>query len=189
MDGNGRTKLGRRALLAAGAAGVAAVAAQALAAPTGVRANDGDPLTIGRTNSGTLETMLHAPSSTGLSVASGGGDGLAGGTSAAAKSGVYGYSMNAEGYGVTGRNTSSGTWGYLGGDHAAVYAEQPNAGGSAAYGFNQGSQVGGGLGAASAGVYGGAPAVLGLFGLVVVGRAAGGVWRLRSCTVEPRRDT
>ena len=133
--------------------------------------------------------MLHAPSSTGLSVASGGCDGLAGGTSAAAKSGVYGYSMNAEGYGVTGRNTSSGTWGYLGGDHAAVYAEQPNAGGSAAYGFNQGSQVGGGLGAASAGVYGSAPAVLGLFGLVVVGRAAGGVWRLRSCTVEPRRDT
>ena len=44
MDGNGSRKLGRRALLAAGAAGVAAVAVQAVAPASVLAGGDHEPV-------------------------------------------------------------------------------------------------------------------------------------------------
>jgi hypothetical protein len=168
MDGNGRTTVGRRALLAAGAAGVAAAAAQAMA-PGRVLADNGDPLKIGATNTGSAETILQVSSSTGLSASSSGGDGLAGGTAAAAKSGVYGYSRNADGYGVFGRNLVSGTEGALGSGREGVYGSCAVPSGSAVLGVsthadsaavagtNRAARTAGGFGGLSAGVYGVAP--------------------------------
>ena len=113
MEGNDGTKLGRRALLTAGAAGVAAVAVQAVAGPAAVAAADHDPLKIGEANTGSTETILNAPSSHGLSVSSGAGDGLRGSSSVGGLSGVYGYTTNANGNGVFGRNTGNGNTGSL----------------------------------------------------------------------------
>jgi len=183
MDGNETRRLGRRALLAAGAAGVAAAAAQAVAVPTGVRANNGDPLTIGATNAGSAETILQVSSSNGLSAWSTGGDGLAGGTGAADKSGIYGYCTNANGYGVYGRNTASGTEGSMGSgthgihgncaamDTIGVMGESSNLHGVGVVGVNSVAGTQGMFGHHSAGVVALAPVVADRVALEVLGRA------------------
>jgi len=135
MEGSETRRLGRRALLAAGAAGVAAAAAQAVAGPAAVAAADHDPLKIGEANTSSTETILNAPSSHGLSASSGSGDGLRGSSSVDGKSGVYGYTMNQNGYGVFGRNTATGAIGCLGGTNA-----------TGVYGSIEGSQAWGALG-------------------------------------------
>lgn len=123
MDGNGRTKLGRRALLAAGAAGVAAAAAQAIAAPTKVFAADGDPVKVGVVNSGTLRTTVHSSGSDGLLGSSAAGDGLVGFSTTGFKSGLYAYSSHANGNGVFGRNTANNNQGSIAGSDHAVWGE------------------------------------------------------------------
>ncbi len=125
MDGNGRTKLGRRALLAAGAAGVAAVAAQAVGPARVLAGGDHQPVVQGETNSGTLTTVVAAAGASGLEGRSDIGDGLRGGTNAGAKSGVYGYSKHPDGYGVYGANLPSGAFGYLGSKDYAVFGRHP----------------------------------------------------------------
>ena len=184
MEGSERTKLGRRALLAAGAAGVAAAAVRAVAAPAGVAAADHDALKIGETNTSSTETILQAFSSGGLSASSGAGDGLRGSSSVGAKSGVYGYSTNADGYGVFGRNTVSSTIGYLGGkgrgvygfsplaNNAAVHGEHSSPEGAAVVGINTATVAQGGLGLMSSGVWGGAPTDLNHWGLEIAGRVS-----------------
>jgi hypothetical protein len=113
MDGSERTKLGRRALLAAGAAGVAAAAAQAVA-PAGVRAGEDGDVVFGEVNVGRNTTELAITGTHALSVRSDVGDGLRGETNAAVKSGVYGYTNHPNGYGVYGDNHPSGAYGILG---------------------------------------------------------------------------
>jgi len=112
VDSNGTKRIGRRALLAAGAAGVAAAAAQAVA-PGRVLADDGDPLKIGQPNSGSSTTSLTVPGAHALAVSSGGGDGVRGSSSMAGSSGVYAYSTNAAGHAFYGWNASSNTQGFL----------------------------------------------------------------------------
>ena len=184
MEGNEKTKLGRRALLAAGAAGVAAAAAQAVGAPVKVAAADGDPLTIGRTNSSSSETILQVSSSTGLSAWSTGGDGLAGGSSLPDKSGVYGYSTSANGHGVWGRNMANDTNGGLGSgtrgvygscaasDGIAVMGESSHAEGVAIQGWNHAASTNGGFGASNVAVFGYAPTDRNHWGLDISGRVS-----------------
>jgi hypothetical protein len=178
VEGSERTKLGRRALLAAAAAGVAAAAVRAVAAPAGVAAADHDPLKIGETNTSSAETILQAFSSHGLSASSGAGDGFRGSSSVGDKSGVYGYSTNADGFGVYGRNTALRTIGYLGGKGSGVYGFSPVAnvavkgessspGGAAVLGINTATGAQGGLGLRSSGVWGGAPTDLNHWGLEI----------------------
>ena len=183
MEGSERTKLGRRALLAAGAAGVAAAAVQAVA-PAGVRAADHDALKIGETNTSSTETILQAFSSHGLSASSGAGDGFRGSSSVGDKSGVYGYNTNATGYGVYGRNTVSSTLGYLGGKSRGVYGFSPVANdagvhgehsspeGAAVVGINTARGTKGGLGFMSYGVWGFAPTDLNNWALQIAGRVS-----------------
>jgi len=120
MEGNGRTKVGRRALLAAGAAGVAAVAAQAVAPARVLAGGDHQPVIQGETNAGSLTTIVGAAGAHALEGRSDVGDGLRGISKGAGRSGVYGYNSNADGYGVFGRNDPGGTSGVLGGKNWGV---------------------------------------------------------------------
>ena len=123
MDGNGSRKLGRRALLAAGAAGVAAAAVQAVAGPAAVVAADHEPVIQGELNVGRLTTVVATIGDHALEGRSDVGDGLRGETNAATKSGVYGYSKHIDGYGVFGRNVGGvggDTSGFLGGKDQGV---------------------------------------------------------------------
>jgi len=182
MDGKAEIRFGRRALLAAGAAGVAAAAAQAVARPAAVAAADHDPLKIGEMNAGATETVLNVPGTNGLGVRSDGGDGLRGSSSVADKSGVYGWNDNWQGYGVTGRNTASGAYGYLGSGWLGVYGfngadgqtalegETSHAGGYAISAYNKGSSTRALLGSPTAGVDAYAPLNTSYFGLYTYGR-------------------
>jgi len=183
MDGKDEIRLGRRALLAAGAAGVAAAAAQAMVGPAAVAAADHDPLKIGEMNTGSAETVLNVPGTNGLGVRSGGGDGLRGSSSVANKSGVYGWNDNGQGYGVTGRNTVSGAYGYLGSGWRGVYGfiggdaqiamegETSHAGGYAIAATNTGSHTRALLGTPTTGVDAYAPMnPNGYYGLQTYGR-------------------
>jgi hypothetical protein len=123
MEGNGRAKVGRRALLAAGAAGVAAAAAQAVA-PAGVIAVDGDIIRVGQVFDGSATTVVHAKTHA-FEGRSDTGDGLRGETNAAGKSGVYGYSKHSDGYGVYGSNIPSGNAAYLGSKDHGVFGSNP----------------------------------------------------------------
>jgi hypothetical protein len=134
MDGNETTKLGRRALLAAGAAGVAAAAAQAVA-PGRVLAADGWEMKIGETNLGNHTTVLKTSGAHGFHSECDVGDGLRGLSDGASNSGVYGRSSHADGFGVYGRNSATGAFGYLGGDKA-----------TGVYGSIEGSDAWGALG-------------------------------------------
>ena len=186
MEGSERTKLGRRALLAAGAAGVAAAAVRAVAAPAGVAAADHDALKIGVTNTSSKETALDAPSSGGLRVVSVPGDGIQGASQASGKSGVLGYHAHASGNAIWGHNTASGARGGLGSGSRGVYGLCPSkegAGvrgdnthpdGSAVFGYNSAHQLAGalGMGSLSTALYGSAPFDAEHWALVVDGRAA-----------------
>jgi len=182
MDGKDEIRLGRRALLAAGVAGAAAAAAQAMVGPAAVAAADHDPLKIGETNTGSTETLLNVPGTNGLGVRSDGGDGLRGSSSVANKSGVYGWNDNGQGYGVTGRNTASGAYGYLGSGWRGVYGfiggdaqiamegETSHAGGYAIAATNTGSNTRALLGTPTTGVDAYAPLNTNYFGLQTYGR-------------------
>jgi len=182
MDGDGRGRLGRRALLATAAGGVAAAAAQALAAPTTVRAANGDPLKIGQSNTGSNETFLDAPSSNGLRTVSAVGDGIQGASAAGGKSGVFGINTHATGNAVWGHNGASGARGGLGAGHRGVYGygmtaqgvgvrgETEHAGARAVEGLNTATNTYGAFGYGVIGVYGRAPSDLGHLGLTVAGR-------------------
>jgi hypothetical protein len=148
MDVRGDRRVGRRAVLAAGAAGIAAAAARSVAAPTSVAAADHDPLRIGEVNTGAAETVLIVGASNGLGVRSDGGDGIRGSTSAWEKSGVYGYSDSLEGFGVTGRNIPTGSYGYLGDHDSSVYGyrEHPGFWGAAVEGRAVGDKSAGVIG-------------------------------------------
>jgi hypothetical protein len=116
-------RIGRRALLAAGAAGVAAVAAQAIAAPAKVLAVNGDPVLAGGVVSATAPTIIGSTGSDGLQGASTVGDGVVGASTAPLKSGVYAFNTNAAGHGLFGRNTNSLNIGYVAGPNHAVWGE------------------------------------------------------------------
>jgi len=166
MDGNDRTKLGRRALLAAG---VAAATVHALAAPTVVRAADGDALKIGDTNAGSKETVLNAPSSNGFRAVSAAGDALTGASAAAGKTGVLGYNAHASGNAVWGHNTASGARGGLGSGNRGVYGlcsaaqgagvrgESSRSDACAVEGYNSDLRTSGYLGGEMAGAAGDSP--------------------------------
>ena len=182
MESKEQKRIGRRAILAAGAAGVAAAAVRAVAAPSGVAALDHDPIKIGEQNFGATETQLIVPGSHGFTALSAGGDGIRGGSSGAAKSGVYGYSDNADGFGVFGRNTPSTAAGYLGGKgvgaygfsstaaEAAVKGQHSNNTGYAVFGQNTAGQSMGALGWGPFALAGWAPVDTAHAALVVLGR-------------------
>ena len=182
MESKEQRRIGRRALLAAGAAGLAATAVRAVAAPTGVAALDHDPIRIGEQNFGATETQLFVAGSHGFTAIAGAGDGIRGGSDAAAKSGVYGYSANADGFGVFGRNTPSTATGYLGGKgvgaygssgtagEAAVKGQHSNNNGYAVFGQNTAGQSMGALGWGPFALAGWAPVDTAHAALVVLGR-------------------
>jgi len=114
MGGSERARLGRRALLAAGAAGVAAAAAQAVA-PGQVRAANGDPVKIGQMNSGTANTYVHATGANGLWAISTTGFGLYGESFGTNGIGVGGLCHQPDGWGALAENLSTGAKAYLGG--------------------------------------------------------------------------
>jgi hypothetical protein len=136
MEGNGGTKLGRRALLAAGAAGVAAAAAQAIAAPTKVLATDHQPVIQGETNLGTMVTIVTSSGSDALRAQSNVGDALVGWSTAPAKSGLYAHSGNATGYGVAARNDATLNIGNLAGPDHGAWAEGHKGGKAAVHGVH-----------------------------------------------------
>ena len=183
MEGSERTKLGRRALLAAGAAGVAAAAAQAVA-PAGVMAADGWDMKIGETNLGNHTTVLKTAGAHGLESQSDVGDGLRGLSDGAPNSGVYGRNSHADGFGVYGRNTMSNAFGYLGGkgsgiygfspvaSNAAVQGESSSPEGAAVVGINTATGTQGGLGLINRGVWGFAPPDLNHWALEIAGRVS-----------------
>jgi hypothetical protein len=179
MDGNGRTKLGRRALLAAGAAAVAASAAQAVA-PASAQAANGDPLKIGQGNSGTTYTDLTASGTTALRCYSDVGNGLQGETSGEHKAGVFGRAGLISSVGVEGEHISFLNSGYLGtADHgvmgwshvsgkAGIYGYHSTAGSPGVLGANSSNHSWGTLGG-QFGVAGHAPSTL--LALAVSGKA------------------
>jgi len=128
MDGDETKTLGRRALLAAGAAGVAAAAAQAVA-PAGVRGDSVNPVRLGHCNFASFPTTVYNGSvcpdfsksnDDAFAGASQYGNGLRGMSQHANRSGVYGESGDTHGYGVYGINVPSGAAGWLGSkDHGA----------------------------------------------------------------------
>ena len=125
MDGNETRKLGRRALLTAGAAGVAAAAAQAVA-PAGMRAGrtDGEPVQLGYLNEADHTTevrCLGASVGDTFAAVSRDGNGLRGVSQHANNSGVFGYCEHADGYGVLGQNVASRAFGILGSKDHGVY--------------------------------------------------------------------
>jgi hypothetical protein len=152
MEGSETRRLGRRALLAAGAAGVAAAAAQAVA-PASVRAVDGDVMRVGQILDGTATTVVHATNHA-LEGRSDTGDGLRGETNAAAKSGVYGYSKHPDGYGVYGSNLPSGALGILGTKGQGVMGSAADAEGVRGESSNNNGVAGKSGGKAKAGVLG-----------------------------------
>ncbi len=114
MDGDGRTKLGRRALLAAGAAGVAAAAVQAVGPARVLAGGDHQPVVQGETNSGTLTTVVATAGNDGVRGQSDVGDGLVGQSNGGARSGAYAFNTHPDGFGVYGVNIPSGAVGVLG---------------------------------------------------------------------------
>jgi hypothetical protein len=123
-----------------------------------VLAADHDPLKIGEWNTSFTETVLEASSSNGLSASSGVGDGLRGSSSVAGKSGIYGYTMNQNGYGVFGRNKATGAIGCLGGTNA-----------TGVFGSIEGSEAWGALG--GSGVYSGMSDSPGVYAFGRLGKA------------------
>lgn len=166
VEGHETGKLGRRALLAAGAAGAAAAVAQAVA-PARVLAANGDPLKLGQTNDATATTVVVTTGAAAFRGQSDVGEGLVGqsneksgvvGTSGST-SGVYGDTTNAEAEGVTGKNPSVGTAGALGTrEHGAM-------------GAHEAGRTFGALAGPSAALFGQAPLDVDHHGLFVVGRA------------------
>ena len=152
MEGNDKVRLGRRALLAAGAAGVAAAAAQAVA-PAGVMAADGDTMKVGQVFDGSATTVVHAKTHA-FEGRSDTGDGLRGETNAASKSGVYGYSKHTDGYGVYGSNLPSGALGILGTRDQGVKGAASAAEGVRGESVNNFGVVGSSNGPGKAGVLG-----------------------------------
>jgi hypothetical protein len=120
MEGSSRARLGRRALLAAGAAGVAAAAVQAVAPASVLAGGDHEPVIQGEINVGRLTTVVATNGNHALQGRSDVGDGLRGETNGATNSGVYGYSNHIDGYGVFGRNVGGDTSGFLGGKDQGV---------------------------------------------------------------------
>jgi len=120
MERDARPKLGRRALLAAGAAGVAAAAGQALV-PASAKAANGDSMKIGQSNIGSAVTDLNTSGAIALRCYSDVGHGLQGETSADQKAGVLGRAGLALSAGVRGEHISFLNSGSLGhGDHGVL---------------------------------------------------------------------
>jgi hypothetical protein len=194
VEANEGTRLGRRALLAAGAAGVAAVAAQAIAAPAKVLGADGQPVLIGGYNEATSPTMVRNTNGEGLVGLSPITDGVVGGTDSI-HSGVYGFSTTDKGFGVYGLNKATGNIGALGtgnqgvfgsgGDtydgvwgrskasgKSGVYGDSRTEDGFGVYGKNLTSGTFGALGSGASGVWASAPEDASHFALQVDGRVA-----------------
>jgi hypothetical protein len=160
-------RLSRRALLAAGAAGVAAAAAQAVT-PSAGRAADA-PVLLGVENNATSPTSIRNPN----------GDAVVGGTDST-HAGVYGFTTNGGGWGVFGSNHNSNCWGGIGtgnqgvfghgGDNhdgvwgrtngsgkSGVYGLSDNQSGCGVLGRNRPADTQGRLGDSDYGVFGWAP--------------------------------
>ncbi len=119
------TRIGRRALLAAGAAGVAAAALNAIGEPASTFAASGDPVMLGKANSAKAMTKVVATSGAAAILGIGSTVGVAG-SGGSGYAGVYGYATK-RGRGVDGRNTDTNTYGSLGGPDTGVHAEAGNA--------------------------------------------------------------
>lgn len=113
MAKDDETRIGRRALLAAGAGGAAIAAVQALAAPAGVLGAQGGNALIGKVNDGDDRTVFTSTQS----------DGVEGASQVPMKSGVYGVNSNQYGYGVYGRNSALNVTGYVGGPGHGAWGE------------------------------------------------------------------
>ena len=114
-------RVGRRALLAAGAASVAAAAMNAIGAPASALAGSGDPVMLGKSNTAKAVTKLVASTGTAAFLGVGQTMGVLG-TGGSGYAGVYGYAAK-RGRGVDGRNTDTGSYGALGGPDTGVHAE------------------------------------------------------------------
>jgi len=114
MAGESTARVGRRAMLTAGLAGMIAAVVGALGAPRRVAAGDGDSVVIGKLNVGQSATWLHTTNHDGFLSETDGGDALIGKCSADKKSGVFGSASVAGGFGVYGLHGPSGNAGALG---------------------------------------------------------------------------
>jgi hypothetical protein len=147
-----RVPRSRRALLVGGIGGFAALAASAVGRPLPARAGSDGDVVLGELNTSSKSTQLQ-------NLASGApplwcwcpaGDGIAGHSGAKSKSGVYGTSSHAAGFGVFGRNTANSTTGFLGGPAYGVDGYHPQ--GTAVHGASpNGTGV---VGEGAFGVYG-----------------------------------
>lgn len=155
MDDGETTRVGRRAMLAAGLGGLVAAVAAALGMPRRVAAGDGDDLVIGKlANVGQSTTWLHTTNNDGFHSKTDGGDGIVAESSAANKSGLYGFSTHNSGNGVFGRNNTSGSWGALGKADKGAYGMSPSGDGVRGQSGTGDGIVGQSDGAGKSGVYG-----------------------------------
>ena len=113
MAKDDESRIGRRALIAAGVGGAAVAAVQALEAPGSVLGAQGGNAIIGAVNEGTDRTVFKSTQS----------DGVEGMSQVPTKSGVYGVNSNNSGYGVFGRNAALNVTGYLGGPGHGAWGE------------------------------------------------------------------
>ncbi len=132
MD-TGSTRLGRRALLAAGAAAVATAAAEAVVLPGRVAAADGDPLRIGASNTGSHITRLQTTAEGALALHSDTGTALI--ATAVRYSAISATSMDAETITVWARNHGAGTGGNLGTPTQGLNAYSFTPDGDGVYGY------------------------------------------------------
>ena len=178
-------KVGRRAMLTAGLAGMIATVAGALGAPRSVAAGDGDDLVIGKlANVGQSTTWLHTTNNDGFHSKTDGGDAVVAESSAANKSGLYGFSTNGSGTGVFGRNNTTGSWGALGKPDKGVHGKSASGEGVFGQSDTGNGVVGQSGGAGKSGIYGSSSHATGwgVYGVHspsgnwgALGRAAGGI--------------
>ncbi len=178
-------KVGRRAMLTAGLAGMIATVAGALGAPRRVVAGDGDDLVIGKiANVGQSTTWLHTTNNDGFHSKTDGGDAVVAESGAANKSGLYGLSTHSSGTGVFGRNNVTGSWGALGKPDKGVHGKSASGEGVLGQSDTANGVVGQSGGAGRSGIYGSSSHATGwgVFGVHTpsgnwgaLGRAAGGI--------------
>jgi hypothetical protein len=127
MDRSESPGITRREVLGAAVGGTVAMTAAALAAPVAVLGNTGDPMIVGHDHTATTRTLVVATGAAAVIGESNDNDGLTGGSGGVVKSGVYGYTTNAAGFGMFGRNEGNGGIAALGAPDAAMSTTQGGA--------------------------------------------------------------
>ena len=108
------------------------------------------PLSLSEVSSQPVVNASNTSTGNGLRGVSSGGDGVGGRSAGIERSGVFGVTSRDSGFGVSGENEDSRTFGYLGGESRAVYGEFPAYGTSGSLAL----VTGGAHGRCSQGAYG-----------------------------------